>query len=83
MNRKQKQVMDSLVRVRAFLDAYPVTGALSSASAEQSGRDMSRMELRRQTDQIALVLDGFIRPIVTIARWSGSTRSCVRRSAVT
>ncbi len=85
MNRKQKQVMDSFVRVRAFHDAYPMTGALSSASAREmlddvvqrlrayagaqhSGRDLSRMELRRQEDQIALLLDGYIRPIVTIAR---------------
>ena len=77
--------MDSLVRVRAFLDAYPVTGTLSAASAREmlddvvqrlrayagaqhSGRDMSRMELRRQEDQTALLLDKYIRPIVTIAR---------------
>ncbi len=85
MNRKQKQVMDSLVRVRAFLDAYPMTGSLSSASAREmlddvvqrlrsyagaqhSGRDGSRMELKRQEDQIALLLDEYIRPIVMIAR---------------
>jgi len=85
VNKKQKQVMDSLVRVRAFLDAYPVTGTLSAASAREmlddvvqrlrayagaqhSGRDMSRMELRRQEDQTALLLDQYIRPIVTIAR---------------
>ena len=35
MNRKQKQVMDSLVRVRAFLDAYPMTGSLSATSARE------------------------------------------------
>ncbi len=85
MNRKQKQVMDSLVRVRAFLDAYPMTGSLSATSsremiddvvqrlrafagAQHSGRDGSRMELRRQEDQTALLLDEYIRPIVMIAR---------------
>ena len=85
MYKRQKQVMDSLVRVRAFLDAHPAAGRLTYASAREmlddvvqrlrvyagaqhTGRDTSRMELRRQEDQIALLLDGHIRPIVTIAR---------------
>lgn len=85
MDKKQKQVMDSLVRVRAFLDAHPATGALSYASAREmldgvlarareyagaqvSGRELSRAEVRRQADQMALLFDRHIRPIVTIAR---------------
>ena len=36
MYRRQKQVMDSFVRVRSFLDANPASGALGYASA----RDM-------------------------------------------
>ena len=85
MNTKQKQVIDSFVRVRAFLDAYPATGALTYVSAramlddvvqrlrtfagaQVSGRESSRGELRRQADQIALLFDHYIRPIVTIAR---------------
>ncbi len=35
MTSKQKQVMDSLVRVRAFLDAYPATGKLTYVSARE------------------------------------------------
>ena len=78
MNRQQKQVMDSLVRVRAFLDAHPATGTLSYASAHEmledvvqrtrgcagaqvSGRDLSRAEVRRQADQIALPFDRHVR----------------------
>ena len=85
MNRQQKQVMDSLVRVRAFLDAHPTTGTLSYASAREmledvvqrtreyagaqlSGRELSRAEVRRQADQISLIFDRHMRPIVTIAR---------------
>ena len=85
MNRQQKQVMDSLVRVRSFLDAHPTTGTLSYASAREmledvvqrtreyagaqlSGRELSRAEVRRQADQISLILDRHMRPIVTIAR---------------
>lgn len=87
MIQKQKQVMDSFVRVRAFLDAYPATGALTTAyasaremlddvvlqlrqllGAQNRGRDVSRMERRRQQDQSELLLDQHIRPIVTIAR---------------
>jgi hypothetical protein len=85
MNRNQKQVMDSFVRVRAFLDAHPTTGALTYTSARQmlddvvqrlrehagaqvSGRELSRAEVRRQRDQIALIYDRHMRPIVTIAR---------------
>ena len=85
MYRRQKQVMDSFVRVRSFLDANPASGALGYASAREmldeavqllrtyagaqhSGRDLSRAEVRRQADQIALLFDRHIRPIVTIAR---------------
>ena len=85
MNTRQKQVMDSLVRVRAFLDAHPASGALSYANAREmldevmqrlrgnagaqiSGRELGRGEVRRQRDQIALILDRHMRPIVTIAR---------------
>ncbi len=85
MDKRQKQVMDSLVRVQAFLDAHPATGTLtytharemldgvvdrlrSYAGAQLSGRSQSRAELRRQRDQIALLVAQHIRPIVTIAR---------------
>ena len=85
MNQRQQQLMDSLVRVRAFLDAHPLAGMVNASSARQmldeveqrvracagaqhTGRDSSRMELRRQEDLIAQLLDQFIRPIVTIAR---------------
>lgn len=87
MIQRHKQLMDSYIRVRAFLDAYPATGELATAyasaramlddvvlqlrqlhGAQNRGRDVSRMEGRRQEDQKALVLDQYIRPIVTIAR---------------
>ena len=85
MNKQQKQVMDSYIRVRSFLEAYPATGRLSYASAREmlddvirrlrgyagaqiSGRELSSAELRRQADQIALLFDHHMRPIVTIAR---------------
>ncbi len=85
MDKRQKQVMDSLVRVQAFLDAHPATGTLtytharemldgvvdrlrSYAGAQLTGRSQSRAELRRQRDQIALLVAQHIRPIVTIAR---------------
>ena len=85
MNKTQKQVMDSYIRVRAFLDAHPATGRLTYASsremlddvirrlrayagAQLSGRELSRAEVRRQADQVALLLDHHMRPIVTIAR---------------
>ena len=85
MNQRQQQLMDSLVRVRAFLDAHPLAGMVNASSARQmldeveqrvracagaqhTGRDSSRMELRRQEDLIAQLLDQFIRPIVTIER---------------
>jgi hypothetical protein len=46
MNTRQKQVMDSLVRVRAFLDAHPASGARWSGStrscAGRSGVTSSR-----------------------------------------
>ena len=35
MNRQQKQRMDSVVRVRSFLEANPVTGTLSYTSARE------------------------------------------------
>ena len=35
MNQKQQQLMDSLVRVRAFLDAHPLTGMVNASSARQ------------------------------------------------
>ncbi|MBL8998764.1 MAG: hypothetical protein JNL44_15735 [Gemmatimonadetes bacterium] len=53
MNVRQKQVMDSLLRVHAFVDAYPATGRLSYASA----REMSDDVIRRQADEIALLFD--------------------------
>ena len=85
MNQRQQQLMDSLVRVRAFLDAHPLAGMVNASSARQmldeveqrvracagaqhTGLDSSRMEVRRQEDLIAQLLDQFIRPIVTIAR---------------
>jgi hypothetical protein len=85
MYARQKQVMDSLVRVRSFLDAHPASGALSYDSAREmlddvmqrlrafageqvSGRMLSRAEVRRKADLIALLLDRHMRPIVTIAR---------------
>jgi hypothetical protein len=85
VNKQQKQAMDSFVRVRAFLDANPATGALTYASAREmlddvvqrlrtyagaqhTGRDLSRMEVRRQADLSGVLLDQHIRPIVTIAR---------------
>jgi len=40
MNRQQKQVMDSLVRARSFLDAHPATGTLSYASAREMLEDV-------------------------------------------
>ena len=85
MNVKQKQTMDSLWRVRSFLEAYPATGRLTYASAREmldsvmqqlrayagaqiTGRELSRAEQRRQADQLALLLDQHMRPLVTIAR---------------
>ena len=56
MYTKQKRVMDAFVRVRSFLEAGPATRALR------------RAEARRQSDQIALIFDRHMRPIVTIAR---------------
>ncbi|MHB1297355.1 MAG: hypothetical protein ACYC0B_02400 [Gemmatimonadaceae bacterium] len=35
MYMKQKQGMDSFVRVRSFLDAHPTAGALNYASARE------------------------------------------------
>lgn len=35
MNVRQKQVMDSLLRVRAFVDAYPASGRLTYATARE------------------------------------------------
>jgi hypothetical protein len=75
MYARQKQVMDSLVRVRAFLDAHPASGALSYDGAREmlddvmqrlrafageqvSGRMLSRAEVRRKADLIALLLEG-------------------------
>lgn len=40
MFSRQKQVMDSFVRVRAFLDAHPTTGALSYTSARETLDDV-------------------------------------------
>jgi len=85
MDRKQKQTMDSLVRVRSFIETQPATGTLTYgsaremlddvirrlgeyASAQRLGLDQSRAEVLRQTDQIALLFDQHIRPIVAIAR---------------
>jgi len=85
MNRQQKQVMDSFVRVRAFVEANPAAGRLTYTSArgmlddvvqrlreyagaQISGRDLRRAEVRRQAEQVALLVDAHIRPIVTIAR---------------
>ena len=50
MNTKQKHVMDSLVRVRAFLDAYPATGRLTYVSA----REMLDDVIRRPADRGAV-----------------------------
>ena len=91
---KQKQRMDSLVRVRSFLDAHPTAGALSYASAREmlddtiqrlrefagaqvSGTELSRAEVRRQADQIALIYDRYMRPLVTTARAHLETESDV------
>jgi hypothetical protein len=85
MNRSQKQVMDSFVRVRSFVETHPTTGALSDtharamlddvlqrlrtyAGAQVSGRALSRAEVKRQRDQVGVILDRHMRPIVTIAR---------------
>lgn len=85
VNTRQKQVMDSYVRVVAFLEAHPASGTMSYASAREmlddviqrvrtfagaqhTGRDASRMELRRQQDWGARIVEDFMRPIVTIAR---------------
>jgi hypothetical protein len=85
MIARQKQVLDSFVRVLAFLDAHPAPGApgydharttldevlerlRAHAGAQVSGRELSRAEVQRQADQIALLFDRHIRPIVTIAR---------------
>ncbi len=38
------------------------------ATAQLRGRELSRAERRRQQDQVSALLDGYIRPIVTIAR---------------
>ena len=35
MNQRQQQLMDSLVRVRAFLDAHPLAGMVNASSARQ------------------------------------------------
>lgn len=35
MNKQQKPVMDSYIRVRSSLDAYPTTRSLSYASARE------------------------------------------------
>jgi len=85
MYMRQKQVMDSFVRVGSFLDAHPATGRLTYASAREmlddvvqrlrtyageqfSGHALSRAEVRRQADQVALLCDEHLRPLVTIAR---------------
>ena len=85
METRQRRVMDSFVRVRAFLGEHPAKGALAYASAQEMlddvlarlrtfasaqyrGRELSRAETRRQVDQVALLFDHHIRPIVTIAR---------------
>ena len=65
MYRNQKQVMDSFVRVRSFLDAYPTTGALTYASAREMLDDVVQ---RLRAEQIALLFDQYMRPLVTIAR---------------
>ncbi len=52
----REQLDDAVQKLRAY------------AGTQHNGRDNSRMELRRQEDQIAQLVDQFIRPIVTIAR---------------
>ncbi len=52
---------------REMLDGV-VERLRSFAGAQLSGRNQSRAEVRRQRDQLALLLDQHIRPIVTIAR---------------
>ena len=98
MYRNQRQVMDSFVRVRSFLDAYPTTGALTYARAREmlddvvqrlrahagaqlSGRELSRAEHRRQAEQIALLFDQYMRPLVTIARAQSDPESDVGLAA--
>jgi hypothetical protein len=85
MDKRQKQVIDTFVRVRSFLDAHPATGALGytdarttledviqrldqHASAQFLGHEQSRAEARRQDDQIELIRDLHMRPIVAIAQ---------------
>lgn len=85
MEKKQRQLMDSLVRVRSFLEAHPAIGALSYADARETlddvigrvdghaghqilGRELSRAESRRQQEQVSVIYDRHIRPIVMIAR---------------
>jgi hypothetical protein len=85
MYKKQKQKMDTLIRVRAFTDAFPMTGVPGAASAREmlsdvvrqlrayasaqvSGRELSRAEAQRVKDQVAQVFDHHMRKIVTIAR---------------
>lgn len=47
------------------------------ASAQRVGLDLSRAEVRRQSDQISLLFDQFIRPIVEIAKSQIEPRSDV------
>jgi hypothetical protein len=85
MNSRQKQVMESFLRVRTFLDEHPAPDLQGLASARAMlddvlqrvrtlggtyyrGRTLVRAEVQRQRDQVALLLDQHIRPIVTIAR---------------
>lgn len=85
METRQRQVLESFLRVRTFVIEHPATGVLTYASAratlddvvekvrelasrEYRGREMSRAEVQRQKEQVAVVLDHHIRPIVTIAR---------------
>ena len=42
MNVRQKQVMDSYVRVQAFLDAHPTTGTLTYANAREMLDDVQQ-----------------------------------------
>lgn len=85
METKQKQQIEALGRVQAFLDAHPSDGELPFTSAramlddtvsqlralagtQERGRDRSRGGVQRLRDQKALLLDRYIRPVVTIAR---------------
>ena len=68
METRQRQVLDAFERVRTFLDAHPASSVLLYASTQYRGRAESRAETRRQADQVELLVDQHIRPIVTISR---------------